>query len=115
MIEVTLRNYLAKTLSAPVYLEIPENPPDTFVLLERTGGGGADHVNRATFAIKSYAGSMYAAAALNELVKDSLASFGWNEADVSGVKLNSDYNFTDTTTKKYRYQAVFEIKYYEEG
>ena len=28
--------------------------------------------------------------------------------------LNSDYNFTDVTTKKYRYQAVYDLKYYEE-
>ena len=25
--------------------------------------------------------------------------------------LNSDYNFTDTSTKKYRYQAVYDIYY----
>ena len=28
--------------------------------------------------------------------------------------LNSDYNFTDTETKEYRYQAVFDINYYQE-
>ena len=32
--------------------------------------------------------------------------------DVSDVSLNSDYNYTDTETKEYRYQAVFDIRHY---
>ena len=33
--------------------------------------------------------------------------------DVISCKLNSDYNYTDEETKRYRYQAVFDIRYYE--
>ena len=54
---------------------------------------------------------MYEAAALNELVKtaaDSLVTLD----EIASAKLNSDYNFTDTTTKRYRYQAVYDIKHY---
>lgn len=29
--------------------------------------------------------------------------------DISKAKLNSDYNYTDTTTKSYRYQAVYDL------
>ena len=32
--------------------------------------------------------------------------------EVASCRLNSDYNFTDTTKKQYRYQAVFDIVYY---
>ena len=32
---------------------------------------------------------------------------------ISGVKLNAEYNFTDTSVKGYRYQAVFDIYYKE--
>jgi len=54
---------------------------------------------------------MYGAAALNELVKNAVDSL--IELDeIASVKLNTDYNFTDTTTKKYRYQAVYDIKHY---
>ena len=28
--------------------------------------------------------------------------------DISKCQLNSDYNYTDTTRKKYRYQAVYD-------
>ena len=33
--------------------------------------------------------------------------------NVSRCILNSAYNFTDTRTREYRYQAVFEITYME--
>ena len=32
---------------------------------------------------------------------------------VAACRLERDYNFTDTETKKYRYQAVFAVTYYE--
>ena len=32
--------------------------------------------------------------------------------DISKCELNSDYNYTDTNRKKYRYQAVFDIVYF---
>ena len=54
---------------------------------------------------------MYGAAALNEEVKkavDSLIELN----EIASVTLNTDYNFTDTTTKQYRYQAVYDIKHY---
>lgn len=33
---------------------------------------------------------------------------------ISRVQLNSDYNFTDTAQKRHRYQAVYDITFYEE-
>ena len=49
---------------------------------------------------------------MNEEIKammlDGLITLG----AVAKVDLNSDYNFTDTTTKTYRYQAVFDIVHY---
>ena len=32
--------------------------------------------------------------------------------DTSKCELNSDYNYTDTARKRYRYQAVFDIVYF---
>ena len=32
--------------------------------------------------------------------------------EISRSKLNSDYNFTDTEKKRYRYQAVYDITHY---
>ena len=34
--------------------------------------------------------------------------------EIAACRLNSDYNFTDTAKKKYRYQAVFDLVYYDQ-
>ena len=113
MIEIIIKNYLAEKLSVSVVLEVPADPPKSFVLLEKTGSSREAHIDRAMLAIQSYAPSMYEAARLNERVKAAMDSAAELDA-VSASRLNSDYNFTDTTTKRYRYQAVYDLVYYDE-
>lgn len=111
MIEVTVKNHFDSALNVPVYTEKPEVAPTKYVLMEKTGSGRGNRLDSSTFAFQSYAASMYEAALLNELVKaaaDSLVTLN----EIASAKLNSDYNFTDTTTKQYRYQAVYDIKHY---
>lgn len=111
MIELTIKTHFDTVLDVDVYFEQPETAPESFVLIEKTGSGRTNKLNSSTFAFQSYAGSMYEAASLNEQVKaaaDSLVSLD----EIASVSLNSDYNFTDTTTKRYRYQAVYDIKHY---
>lgn len=115
MIENTVLDFLNRILPAPAYMEIPKSPPAKMVIIERTGGSVKNHINFSTFAIQSYGKSLLEAAELNELVKDAMLD-GMNGITVLGeivsVSLNSDYNFTDPTTKRYRYQAVFDIVHY---
>lgn len=111
MIEEIVLNYLSSSLPVPVYLEVPENQPETFVVAEKTGSSRGNRVNHAVFAVQSYAPTLYQAATLNEQVKgvmDALTSL----PQLGSSKLNSDYNFTDTTTKTYRYQAVYDLTHY---
>lgn len=110
MIELIIKNHLEKTLKVPVYLEKEENMPDSYVIFEKTSGGRKNQINSASFAFQSYGKSMHEAAKLNEELKEAVFKIQWSE-EVGGVRLNSDYNFTDTTSKKYRYQAVFDITY----
>lgn len=110
MIETLIREYLNRALSVPVYLEHPEPEPDVYLLMERTGGSRTDHVDGATIAIQSYASSLYEAASLNEQVKAAFETM-LAETWLAGARLNSDYNFTDPTTKRYRYQAVYDVNY----
>lgn len=110
MIELTVRDYLSRALTVPVCMEVPEQAPESFVLIEKTGSGMTDFICRATLAIQSYAPTLYAAAQLNECVKEALSAMTYTENIVS-AKLNSDYNFTDTASKRYRYQAVFDLIY----
>ena len=116
MIEKVVYDYLTECEIAPVYSELPESAPNpggnAFIVIEKTGGGKTNHIHTATFAVQSYAPTLYEAAQLNEEVKQAMFEIvELNE--ISRSALNSDYNFTDTSTKQHRYQAVFELTYYE--
>ena len=110
MIEETILDYLNDKLDVPVETERPINEPISYVLIEKTGSGKKNHINNATIALKSYADSLYKAAVLNEKVKEAMEDI-INECDISKSELNSDYPFTDVTSKRYRYQAVFDLVY----
>lgn len=112
MVEEVLLNYLNNSdLSVDAYAQRPENEPDSYVLIEKTGSTRLNRIETATIAIQSYAKSLYDAAKLNEEVKaliDELPS----QEDIGGIRLVSDYNFTSTTAKRYRYQAVYTVTHY---
>lgn len=110
MIEKIVLDYLSGSLSVPVHTEKPEKPPKEYVLIEKTGSSKENFINSATIAIQSYAESLYKAAALNEEVKATMDNIIVLDS-ISGAKLNTDYNFTDTTKKQYRYQAVYDLFY----
>lgn len=110
MIEKIVLDYLNNTLRVSAFMEKPANPPEKYVLLEKTGGSSENYIKSATIAIQSYAGSLFDAATLNEEVKAAMDNIVILN-DVMGCDLNSDYNFTDTTKKQYRYQAVYELFY----
>lgn len=111
IIEQLVQTYLLKRLGILVVLERPEQPPEQYVLIEKLGGGKDNHIAHATLALQSYAKSLYEAAVLNETVKqamDELASMD----EICKSRLNSDYNYTDTASKQYRYQAIYDVTHY---
>ena len=111
MIEIIIKQYLDDHLSVPSFLEYPDVKPQRFAMFEKTSSNKNNHLPSSVFAFQSYAESMYESAKLNEEVKEVVESM--IELDeIRSIKLNSDYNFTDTATKEYRYQAVFDIKHY---
>ena len=110
MIEMTICNYLSTKLDCQVLPEKPKRPFGRMVFVERTGGNGR-FIRNTTIAIQSYGTSMYEAAELNEEVIRAMEDI-WELDEIVKVDLNQNYNFTDTTTKEYRYQAVFDVKHY---
>ena len=115
MIENKVREFLESKLSVPVLMEVPKNPASQFVIIEKTGGTQVNHINSSILTIQSYGPSLYDAALLNDEVKEWMLDgmvglITLNE--VARVALNSDYNYTDTSEKRYRYQALFEIIHY---
>lgn len=113
MIEATVIRFLQDKLDVPVYAERPETPDPAYIIVEKVGSGENNQINRATIAVQSYAGTMFQAAALNHQMIRAMKRL-IEEDTVSRCHLNSDYDYTDETTKSYRYQAVFDITYYEE-
>ena len=107
-IEETILTALSAALDVPVYMEVPQSAPASYVLIEKTGGGMENCIFTATLAVQSIAASLYRAALLNDTVIDAMLSI-WKYQDISRSHLNSNYNFTDTRAKEYRYQAVFDL------
>ena len=114
MIELTVFEWLKRNLPGiKVYLEEPKGAGDKFVLVEKTGGTESVGLNSATFAVQAYGGTRYEAAELNEMVKEAMYKMAESNGIATKVELNSDYNFTDLNTKRYRFQSVYDITYYK--
>lgn len=112
MIEKTVIAYLDGLDGIPAYAERPEEPPEEYLIIEKTGGGDDNFIARATIAVQSYAGSLLRAAEICKKVEKAMKEITDLE-NISRCKLNSSYNYTDTESKKYRYQAVFDLTYME--
>lgn len=111
MIEKIVLDYLNNTLTVEAFMEKPEDPPEQFIVIEKTSSGVDNHIDSATVTLQSFASSMYEAACLNEEVKRAMDKM--IELPLIGrCRLNGDYNFTDASTKQYRYQAVYNIIYH---
>ena len=112
MIETTVLDYLRDRLGVPVTMEVPEGASGIFVVLEKTGSSRQNYIRRATLAVQSYAPTLLLAAQLDDRVIEAMLALPKLDR-VAACRLERDYNFTDTETKKYRYQAVFAVTYYE--
>jgi len=110
IISKLLLDYLDQNLSVSVYMEAPEEMTD-YVLLDQTGSSVSNHVTTTTIAIQSYGASLYGAMLLNDEVKEAMPGFA-ALPEVARVELETDYNFTNTETKQYRWQAVYQITHY---
>lgn len=112
MIEKTILDYMTNNLDCGVYMEIPRNPQSNrYVIIKREGRSVENKITESIFAFQSYGASLLEAAELNEQVE--AAAKGLVTLDtVSRASLNSSYNFTDSSTKQYRYQCIYEITHY---
>lgn len=112
MIEKIAYDYLSDNLDTPVFMEVPEHAPCEFVVMEKVAGSITDHIRFATIAIQSYSSvSLYAAAQLNDDVHEVMDAMADHVDDVSECQMTADTNFTDTSTKRYRYQCLYNIYY----
>ena len=111
MIETVILKYLNEKLSSPVYMERPEVDAGEYVVIEKTSSSRTDYINQSTFALQSFGDTLLRAAEINETVKAAMDNI-IELSEISRSKLNSDYNYTDTAKKRYRYQAVYDVTHY---
>ena len=111
MIAQLLLDYLSDNLEGiHVGMEAPRQLTG-YVLIDQTGSSRTNHIITTTITVQSYGASLYEAMALNERVKAVMDGF-IEEDYVTKVSLETDYNFTNTETKQYRWQAVYQITHY---
>ena len=110
MIAKTLLDYLSSVLDVPVVMEAPEQVTD-YVLIDQTGSSRMNHITTTTLALQSYGATLYEAMLLNREVEEAMDGFA-ELGEVTRVELNTDYNFTNTATKQYRWQAVYNTTHY---
>ncbi len=108
MILQTVIDYLAEVVNLPAYGEVPPDAPEEFLVVEQTGSGGENRLYCPTLAVQSYAASLSRAYSINQLVLPAMDALPTLDS-VFSCRLNSDYNYTDTAEKRYRWQAVFDI------
>jgi len=111
MIEKIILDYLTAQLTVPVYMEIPSNRPNKFIVLRKLGGGLTNGVKAATIAVETYANSLYDSALLNEIVKEKLLD-AISLDTVTSSNLGGESSNIDTATKSYRYESIFNFYYY---
>lgn len=112
MIEELLRDFLAASLSFPVYLDVPRDHPSEYYVLEKTGMTRDNFIWESVFALQSYSDRLSTASDMiedaNRIMLDELIKLD----DISRVYLNGSSNFTDTSKKIPRYQSVFVVTHY---
>lgn len=116
MIEIMIMDFLKaqkfEEIGTNVFLEVPKEVPEDYILIQKTSGNISNHIKNGTLAIRSISSkSKYKAALINEKVINSLI-YKLDNSKIISCALNSSYDFPDVTTKKYRYQSVYSFKYY---
>ena len=116
MIETIVRSYLISRnitgVGRNVKFHVPDDPPSEYILIQKTGSGRTNRIDRAMVAVQSISRTNYeTAATINEAVREAMFEMADNCPEIYRCELNSDGDFTDTETKEYRYQAVYNIYY----
>ena len=112
MIEKIVLDYLSENIDVPVFMETPVHVPQKYVLIEKVAGGIVNHIRSANFIIQSYSTkSLLEASGLNDDVQAVMDVMAAYIPNVSECSMIADTNFTDTRTKRYRYQCIYSIYY----
>lgn len=114
MIEKAIRDYLINKaitgITNNIFMQVPENKPDKYVLIQKTAGYIEDQLGHATIIIQTIAPSKYEAAQMCEAIVKEMRTC--TDDEVGTCTVSGFYDFPNTQTKENRYQAVFLIAHY---
>lgn len=111
MIEEIVLNHLSGIISVAVEMEIPRKPDKRYVVIRKADSGREEHIYTSMFVIDSYAESLFEAAKLSSEVVAAMDLLP-DLDEICSVELTGDYSLSDTASKKYRYQAVYNVTHY---
>lgn len=111
MIEKIVLDYLNNALEYPTYTQEQNNGEKYFYLIQKVGSSVDNKIDTSMVAIQSYAPSRFEAAEMNYAMIEAMNDIIQMD-EIGKCKKNSDYDYTDTSKKRYRYQALFEIVHY---
>ena len=101
--------HLANTTNADfLRISVENSQGQRQTVLEKTGTSRTDQITTSTFAVQSWAPTILDAAQLNEQAKAAMDALPARQG-IGSARLENDYNFTDTATHRYRYQAVYRV------
>lgn len=111
MIEKIVLDYLNNALEYPTYTQEQNNGEKYFYLIQKVGSSVDNKIDTSMVAVQSYAPSRFEAAEMNYAMIEAMDDIIQLD-EIGKCKKNSDYDYTDTSKKRYRYQALFEIVHY---
>lgn len=113
MIEEIILKYIKSKLNIPAFLVAPSDKPSKYITIRKSASSGDRFIENAMIIFYCISQeSLFEASQINSELKKALYDMPYEVNNVSGVYINSDGNFTDTTTKEYRYQAIYEVIYH---
>ena len=111
MIEKIVLDYLNEVLEYPTYTQEQNKGEKNFYLIQKVGSSIDNKIDTSMIAVQSYAPSRIEAAEMNYAMIQAMDDIIQLD-EIGKCKKNSDYDYTDTSKKRYRYQALFEIVHY---
>ena len=111
MIEKIVLDYLNEALEYPTYTQEQNKGEKNFYLIQKVGSSIDNKIDTSMIAVQSYAPSRIEAAEMNYAMIQAMDDIIQLD-EIGKCKKNSDYDYTDTSKKRYRYQALFEIVHY---
>lgn len=108
MIEKTVLDYLMEELNTDdIYLELPNELPDNFILFRVIDRGKTDHINMVTMEFYSYGKTKLEAAMLDEKLREAMDHI--EELPDISCHFGGGNDNPDTTIKRPRYRAYYNL------